>query len=178
MSLSLFLVGVGSFVFHATLRQFLQYCDDLSMFALAASLIERLYSINQDSSTRRLVSILTWSSTVAVSIFYVVNGNLLVHTYSFAAMLTFIWPRTLYLMKTNGQRIIWARAVVLLVIAFVLWNIDLRKCFELRKMRNQIGLPWAFLLELHGWWHILTAVGASEYIKLVRDLSRSDVKTE
>lgn len=23
-----------------------------------------------------------------------------------------------------------------------------------------MGMPWAFILELHGWWHILTGIGA------------------
>ena len=65
------------------------------------------------------------------------------------------------------------RAVVWLILAFVIWNIDLEYCFNLRDIRHKIGLPWAWLLELHGWWHVLTAIGASEYIKLTRELTRA-----
>jgi dihydroceramidase len=63
-----------------------------------------------------------------------------------------------------------AKAGLLLTVAFILWNIDLEKCSELRSLRKRIGLPWAFLLELHGWWHILTAAAAFEFMTLARDI--------
>lgn len=27
-------------------------------------------------------------------------------------------------------------------------------------MKHYVGLPWGFLFELHGWWHIFTGIGA------------------
>jgi dihydroceramidase len=61
-------------------------------------------------------------------------------------------------------------SVAYLALAFLVWNIDLEMCQELRKVREALGLPWAWLLELHGWWHILTAAGAAVYMELIRDL--------
>jgi len=40
-------------------------------------------------------------------------------------------------------------------------------CAELRAVRQSVGLPWAFALELHGWWHVLTAVGAAAFVRLI-----------
>lgn len=51
-----------------------------------------------------------------------------------------------------------------------MWNIDFEYCAELRMLREQVGLPWAWLLELHGWWHILTAVSANQFMEIVREL--------
>ncbi|KAK4462638.1 hypothetical protein QBC42DRAFT_286249 [Cladorrhinum samala] len=34
MSLSLLLLGIGSFLFHATLRQTMEFCDELSILGL------------------------------------------------------------------------------------------------------------------------------------------------
>lgn len=63
-----------------------------------------------------------------------------------------------------------ARAGVLLGVAFILWNIDLEMCSDLRALRSHVGLPWNWLLELHGWWHFLTAAAAFEFMKLARDI--------
>lgn len=178
MSASLFLVGVTSLIYHATLRQTPQFLDDLSMFMLAASLIQPIFTVNQTRRVRYAITTILASSISVLSVMYVRSGNVLFHTYAFAALLHLIWPRTLYLIYAQRRseqektRLIrrFAKAVVILVVAFMLWNLDLEKCLELRKFRKKLGLPWAWLLEFHGWWHILTAVGASEYIELVRDL--------
>jgi dihydroceramidase len=178
MSLSLFLVGLCSLLYHATLRQTVQFSDDLSMLFLAASLTQRLYCHGQTAYKVRLTIVLIYSGTAAMSAIYVRSGNMLLHTYMFAAMLTLIWPRTLYLIRsqtgvTEQNRKRWGRfglAVGYLVLGFVLWNIDLVYCQQLRDLRVRIGLPWAWLLELHGWWHVLTALGAATYMELIRDL--------
>ncbi|KAI9735232.1 MAG: hypothetical protein M1834_001822 [Cirrosporium novae-zelandiae] len=47
---------------------------------------------------------------------------------------------------------------------FAIWTLDNEFCSGLRQWRHQIGLPWGMLLEGHGWWHIMTGVGAYFYI--------------
>jgi dihydroceramidase len=37
-------------------------------------------------------------------------------------------------------------------------------------------MPWSFVLEFHGWWHILTAVAAFVFMVLVDNLTRSEVE--
>jgi dihydroceramidase len=49
---------------------------------------------------------------------------------------------------------------VIFVSGYVIWNIDNYTCAWLRQTRRAIGMPWSFLLELHGWWHIFTGIGA------------------
>lgn len=43
---------------------------------------------------------------------------------------------------------------------YFLWNIDYHFCPYVTRFRHSLGLPWGFLFELHGWWHILTGIGA------------------
>jgi dihydroceramidase len=43
---------------------------------------------------------------------------------------------------------------------FGLWLIDNLYCSKLRRWRHEIGLPWGILLEGHGWWHLMTGIGA------------------
>ena len=58
---------------------------------------------------------------------------------------------------------------------FGAWLIDGLYCHQLRDIRARIGLPLAWLLELHGVWHVLTAVGAGIFVQLVADLTCDEV---
>ncbi|KAJ5415761.1 hypothetical protein N7465_004456 [Penicillium sp. CMV-2018d] len=47
---------------------------------------------------------------------------------------------------------------------FLIWGMDNVFCSEIRRMRRTVGLPWGIFLEGHGWWHIMTGIGAYLYI--------------
>ncbi|EAW10660.1 ceramidase [Aspergillus clavatus NRRL 1] len=47
---------------------------------------------------------------------------------------------------------------------FLIWNLDNHFCPTIRKWRRAVGLPWGIFLEGHGWWHVMTGVGAYLYI--------------
>jgi dihydroceramidase len=36
-------------------------------------------------------------------------------------------------------------------------------------------MPWGFLLEFHGWWHVLTAIGAYVFMVMVDSLTQDTV---
>ncbi|KAL3429843.1 ceramidase [Aspergillus tetrazonus] len=52
-------------------------------------------------------------------------------------------------------------------LGYWLWLVDHWACGYLTRAREAIGLPWAFVLELHGWWHICTGIGAYIFIAVV-----------
>ena len=35
---------------------------------------------------------------------------------------------------------------------FYIWHLDNEYCLQLREWRREVGMPWGFLLEGHGWW--------------------------
>ena len=47
---------------------------------------------------------------------------------------------------------------------FGVWMVDNVHCSTLRRWRHEVGLPWGVVLEGHGWWHLMTGVGAYFYI--------------
>lgn len=47
---------------------------------------------------------------------------------------------------------------------FAIWGVDRVYCSNLRTWRREIGMPWGFFLEGHGWWHLMTGIGAYCYI--------------
>lgn len=53
---------------------------------------------------------------------------------------------------------------------YFLWNIDYHFCPQVIRFRHALGLPWGLFYELHGWWHILTGIGAYTGMALVEYL--------
>ncbi|OAQ64145.1 alkaline phytoceramidase [Pochonia chlamydosporia 170] len=51
---------------------------------------------------------------------------------------------------------------------FAIWNLDNIFCTTLRGWRREIGLPWAILLEGHGWWHLMTGLGTGSDLPILR----------
>ncbi|KAB5554877.1 ceramidase [Coniochaeta sp. 2T2.1] len=179
MSGSLLMVGLCSLLYHVTLRQGAQYSDDVSMLFLAGALLQRLFCSARAPSGTRVITVAIYAAIGTMSAIYMSSGSLLVHVSMFAAMLLLIGLRTLYLINaahpaSMQEKMGYIRkfggVCAYLVVAFFLWNIDFKYCHELRRLRTMAGLPWAWVLELHGWWHILTAVGAAKHMDLVREL--------
>jgi dihydroceramidase len=95
-----------------------------------------------------------------------------------------IWPRVLYLIRTrfkDEQRRYWTGEFRVggfcFMLGFVVWALDSAYCDLLRETRKSIGIPYAFLLELHGWWHVLTALGAGYCIRVMKILTRKQKTT-
>ncbi|KAL2753268.1 hypothetical protein ACRALDRAFT_1083064 [Sodiomyces alcalophilus JCM 7366] len=180
MAFSLMGVGIASCIYHGTLRQTTQYLDDLSMFLLAGALLHPLYAAHQTPSVRTLVGLVLVAVIGGMSVIYVRSGNILIHTYTFIALLTFVWPRALYLIHRTGSRSdaekralmrsFW-KAVWAVGVGYGLWHVDLELCWQLRALRDKVPMPLGWLLEMHGWWHILTALGASHFIRLIRSVT-------
>ncbi len=181
MSIALVILGTNSFVFHATLRHATQYCDEISMFVLGGSLLQSVYTINQSPAVSRGTTAGIFAVVGLLSAIYIRTGDILHHVYSFNTMILLVGARTIYLIygaarpELESARLVklFGRAVAILVVAYILWQLDLEKCLELRRLRQAVGLLWAWLFEFHGWWHVLTALGASTYIRLIRELDNS-----
>lgn len=62
-----------------------------------------------------------------------------------------------------------------MVFGYVLWQVDFRYCSELTQQKRAVGMPWSFVFEFHGWWHVLTAAGAYTFMALVESLTQEHV---
>ena len=54
--------------------------------------------------------------------------------------------------------------ITMFLSGFGIWALDNKYCTDLRRWRREIGLPWGIVLEGHGWWHLMTSIGAYCYI--------------
>lgn len=50
-------VGLGSFIFHATMKNYTQWCDDLSMLIATATVLHRVYTFDKSLSTTAIAGV-------------------------------------------------------------------------------------------------------------------------
>lgn len=62
-------------------------------------------------------------------------------------------------MRKDVKKLATCGAVVF-IFGFGIWNLDNALCGLLTETKRALGMPWSFVLELHGWWHIFTGAGA------------------
>lgn len=182
MAVSLIFIGVFSFIFHATLHRETQFLDEMSMFFLGSSFLQPLYTNGFSSkTTQTAITTVLLSVVVAISAVYYQTRVVELHWGAFFLMENLIWPRALWIVyysrprpaeeMSRLKRQFWS-ATGVMALAVILWTVDLTWCPPLRALRAAMGQPFAIFLELHGWWHVLTAVSASKYIELIREICR------
>ncbi|KID75228.1 Alkaline ceramidase 3 [Metarhizium brunneum] len=180
MSASLFVLGIGSFLFHASLRQTLEFADEFSMLGLTWAMLQATLTTGQSRTKSRLVSTGLAVCFASFAIFYLQSPKIIYQVIAFVACVFVLILRAQYLLywlqpalpevkRRDWNKRTW-NAVFLCVLGYFLWNIDLEYCAALRSIRQQLGLPWAWLFELHGWWHVLTAIGAAQCMNVAREV--------
>ncbi|KAH7009368.1 ceramidase [Microdochium trichocladiopsis] len=189
MSVSLIVLGISSFLFHSTNRHTMQFADELAMLVLAWAIFHSMWTNGPSRASSTASSPSSYETLVKTTLavffpafgaFYVYTGELVYHYACFLGLVALIIARGYYLFwlrtpafpeaKRKEWKVGGRKALAVLVLAYVLWNIDLEFCGELRALRARVGLPWAWLLELHGWWHIMTAYSAAKYMDILREI--------
>ncbi|KAI9034932.1 ceramidase [Aspergillus affinis] len=157
-------VGICSASFHITMKYHTQMSESSHPAAI------------QDSVR---LAILLGSLLAALVTYHVATDELILHSVSFGVMVVVIGIRTMQLVKSRteansaARRKVWGIVrfgAVIFNLGFYIWLIDNKICGILNTWKAKIGLPWAFVLELHGWWHIFTAIGAYIFIAIVDHL--------
>ena len=172
-------MGVTSFAFHLTLKYETQVCDDLSMFWVCAALVYELYTLGWSTPGKVVFGSILTAILGTISAYHYTLHQLWLHNLTFVTLVTAIWPRVLYLIRTRfqgEQKRYWIGEFrtggSAFLMGFVVWVIDSAYCDALRDARQALGIPLGFFLELHGWWHILTAVGAGYCIRVTKQFTK------
>ncbi|EMD32564.1 hypothetical protein CERSUDRAFT_68585 [Gelatoporia subvermispora B] len=169
------LVGLGSFIFHATLLFEAQLADELPMVYVASYCSVILFDTQRGFSWRNSNAIplflgyflfnalFTWS--------YYLSRNPIYHQVVFATIMFTNVFRTAHLLRDReiAERLpdaekesiarVFTTGVLLFILGFAVWNLDNIFCSTVTVWKHALGWPAAFLLEGHSWWHIFTATG-------------------
>ncbi|RDL37648.1 Uncharacterized protein BP5553_05081 [Venustampulla echinocandica] len=175
-------VGIGSGIFHATLKDYTQWGDDLSMLFATATVLHRLLTFDKPLATTIYYGLAITTIVGAFSIWHCVTNELIMHSIVFAIMLLMVSRKTSSIVnarvsdpgvRKDVRRLsIWG--FMCFASGFALWNIDIATCKTLTNAKRSIGMPWSFILELHGWWHLLTGLGAYIFMALVEYLTSEE----
>ncbi|KAI0695621.1 alkaline phytoceramidase [Cytidiella melzeri] len=174
------LVGLGSFIFHATLRYSAQLMDELPMIYVAsycsAVLFDTQPGHGTDNTQSRIIIALLVAFNVVFTWTYAVYRNPIYHQVVFASIMFLLAFRTHHILSNSNPtaasakyRIpqqdkratgtIFLAGALTFAFGFLIWNLDNIYCNNVTEWKHSVGWPAAFVLEGHSWWHVFTALG-------------------
>lgn len=176
-------VGLGSTIFHASLKYYTQWCDDLSMLVAVALVLHRVYSADRSLTFTVGYGIGLTALLVAFGVYHCMTDEVAGHNVFFAIMIIGVGLKTHALIRKNItdpdlKKQISRMSIfggVIFVTGYLIWILDHLWCNNLISIRRAIGMPWSFVFELHGYWHIFTGIGAYVFIALSNYLTGDEV---
>lgn len=167
------LVGVGSWLFHMTLRYHFQLLDELPMIYATCIPFWSVFSEFKTPRQSILVAVGIFTAANLLTVIYLYFRNPTIHQAAYGILNGFIILRSIQLnVKYVHDKTARAQlhktsifGVGIFLLGYFLWNLDIHFCDFARATRREWGIPYGFVLEGHGWWHIFTGIGV--YYSLV-----------
>ncbi|KAJ1902672.1 alkaline ceramidase ydc1, partial [Coemansia sp. IMI 209127] len=162
---AMLLVGVGSACFHATLKYATQLLDELPMLYVCTvgfySLVEIEKKINY--GWKLPVALASFQTFITLTYIFWLQSPVF-HQVVFAV--TAFGAGLFAYKRLNDPRVsgdarkllirLFKLGHICMLSGFLVWNLDNVFCDQLRSYRSYVGMPLDTVLQLHGWWHILT----------------------
>ncbi|KAE8354427.1 alkaline phytoceramidase [Aspergillus coremiiformis] len=179
-------VGICSAGYHMTLKYHTQMSDELSMHLLTTPLVYRILSFQTSPQHSRTVGIILALLFTVVMVVHMVMDEFLLHATTFGMAVYLIATRTLKIIPreipdpATRKRI---QTVALFgcasfIFGYLVWLVDNWACRVLTTTRRSVGLPLAFFLELHGWWHVFTAIGGYIAVAVIDLITSGEVRKD
>ncbi|KAH7338217.1 ceramidase [Rhizoctonia solani] len=166
-------VGLGSFIFHATLNWYAQVLLDEMPIIYVSSMVLYLVFAPTDGSGPLKLKLGIASVPLIVTAVYLRFPYPVIHQLCFAGIMLSIGYRLVGLIrnpKYNPDAIFDAKYYIvtgsfMFILAFGIWNIDNTFCdfwtmVRTRLWGNEEG-PIGAVTQGHAWWHLLTGLGCA-----------------
>ncbi|XP_059145368.1 alkaline ceramidase 3-like [Physella acuta] len=153
-------IGLGSWLFHMTLRYSMQLLDEVPMlwastcFIYLTLMVKGKPNIENKKLQAALFTMCTIVTLMHILInlpvfFQVVYGvlNVIVIFLLFKIALTMECNKALYML-----------GFLCYLVGFILWNVDNLYCHKLKSLK--VAQTTGMLFECHAWWHIFSGIGA------------------
>lgn len=165
-------VGIGSWMFHMTLLYEYQLLDELPMIYATCVPYWIIFSFGKSRLDSIKVAVQIGVAAATLTAVYLYYRNPAIHQAGYAFLNMVIIAKSVamtqqYVYDATAKRHLRRTLIVGLASflgGYALWNLDIHLCDTWRWLRRDIGMPYGFLLEGHGWWHLLTGTGVYFYI--------------
>eukprot|EP00040_Diaphanoeca_grandis_P015193 m.77278 g.77278 ORF g.77278 m.77278 type:complete len:260 (-) comp24996_c0_seq1:119-898(-) len=171
MSLSIFIIGFGSVLFHATLKYEMQLLDELPMIYFMFIWMFTWFELSYKEIKRRWLVPGLIIGALFVTVVHAGVGFVFVFHVFFAMMSTVGYGYVFYFIFTTADKVGIALGVGYLSVssfALLLWWLDQRFCTQLHDTFNP---------QLHAIWHALIGVATYVSIPLVCYARQLQLKT-
>ncbi|GIJ87026.1 hypothetical protein Asppvi_005928 [Aspergillus pseudoviridinutans] len=129
------------------------------MHLLVTPLLYRIFTIQASPQNTRLIGILLLIEFSVVMVVHMVMNEFLLHAVTFGLGVLLVATQTIKLVSQRVPhpftrkklRNIGLFGVCSFVFGYMVWLIDEWACNPLIRIRHSVGLPLAFVFELHGW---------------------------
>lgn len=170
--LGFLLVGIGSWLFHMTLQYRFQLLDELPMIYATCIPFWSVFSEFKTKTQSKLIGAATFLAANSLTLIYLYFKDPTIHQVAYALLNLGIIVRSVnltnkYVKDTHAKRQLYKvmlLGVAIFLLGYLLWNLDIHFCSNVRGLRRSWGIPYGFVLEGHGWWHILTGTGVYFYL--------------
>lgn len=172
IGLGFLLVGVGSWLFHMTLKYHFQLLDELPMIYATCIPFWSVFSEFKTKQESLLVAAGIFMAANSLTVIYLFFKDPTIHQVAYALLNACVVIKSALLThkyvpdakaKTHLNRTM-GLGVSIFIFGYFLWNLDIHFCSQVRSLRRSWGMPYGFLLEGHGWWHIFTGTGVYFYL--------------
>ncbi|KAF9130591.1 Alkaline ceramidase 3 [Mortierella sp. 14UC] len=151
---TLFIVGLGSVLFHGTLRHKMQLLDELPMLYSATIILFILVEAKHGPQGKWFPHLLAaWLGNIQ---FYTFQSTYTTLQFGMIAFLRLLHVQQRSIKGPNPQisRLI-RRALGFALVGVSIWLIDLRACEFVNGLSGKSVLKWN--PQLHAWWHVFSA---------------------
>lgn len=172
VALGFITVGFGSWMFHMSLLYEYQLLDELPMIYATCVPYWIVFSYGKSAIDSAKVGLQISTFAVTLSVVYLNYRNPSIHQTAYGILTGIVMLKSFFLVRkhVNDKAArkemdhIMSLGLIYICIGYFLWNMDIHFCDMWRGARHAIGMPYGFVLEGHGWWHLLTGIGVYHYI--------------
>ncbi|CAM1296455.1 ACER3 (predicted) [Pycnogonum litorale] len=170
--LSVFLVGVGSTLFHMTLKYEMQLCDELPMVFSAICVIycqiDNICQGQPDIMQKTLICLIV--SACTLTLIYIGLNNPIFYQLAYGVILSMVSILELYIERyICSKRHLMLGSAISFVVAVTLWILDNILCSDLTAFRRDRLVPSLLipLSQFHALWHC--SIGVSVYLVIIHN---------
>lgn len=170
--LCLFVVGVGSLCFHATLLYEMQLLDELPMIYCTCVMIFCICQCSYRPGEHNItLTLLLLVCCAMITLVYLTIVNPLIFQWAYGLLVSaLVIVALIAIRKHRCSRKLLFISLGSYGVGFILWNIDNNFCSSVREIRNLFPPLLRPFLQLHAIWHTLAGIGTYCHILFSVDL--------